>query len=329
MNTRAFGCYNQDDCVRKYSSSGGIYTLIAVQTIRAGGIVYAACWDNQHYVEHRALRTEEEIKQSCGAKYISSRIGDVFQQVFDHLDRKVRVMFVGLPCQCEGLLNYLTQKKADLQLLTVVDMICHGVTGEKTWRMYLKEEESSKRAQLVSINMRDKTNGWTGYGWKLDFSNGISEVRHHDQNIYMRGYKNDLFLRPACYQCPFKGIERKTDLTLGDLWGGDHLAPDLCADNKGTSLVLIHSEKGMSLFEAMKDQLNWQAVDALCAAKLNPSIVEATKMPDKRARFLNELNKKGNFHTTVRKFTRDPIKIRVYHISIGIKMKIKSLFQGK
>lgn len=35
----------------------------------------------------------------------------------------------------------------------------------------------------------------------------------------MKGFISGAFLQPACYNCKFKGVERNSDLTLGDFWG--------------------------------------------------------------------------------------------------------------
>ena len=47
-----YAAKNPDDEIRRLSSSGGIFTLLAKQTIKDGGVVVAACWDNKWKVKH-------------------------------------------------------------------------------------------------------------------------------------------------------------------------------------------------------------------------------------------------------------------------------------
>ena len=53
---------------------------------------------------------------------------------------------------------------------------------------------------------------------------------------------------PACYNCKFRKVHHKTDITLGDFWG---VRKALDAD-KGTSLVIINTKKGLELFNELK-----------------------------------------------------------------------------
>ena len=49
---RAYACYNKDEIIRKGSSSGGVFTLLASLVIEKGGIVYGATFNNENMVEH-------------------------------------------------------------------------------------------------------------------------------------------------------------------------------------------------------------------------------------------------------------------------------------
>ena len=54
----------------------------------------------------------------------------------------------------------------------------------------------------------------------------------------MYGYlTSNLYIRPSCGDCDFKGIPRQSDITLADFWGIESKLDD----DKGTSLVLINN----------------------------------------------------------------------------------------
>ena len=49
----------------------------------------------------------------------------------------------------------------------------------------------------------------------------------YGDNIYMRGFLHDLYLRPSCYACMAKGGRSQSDLTLGNYWSVERTCPDL------------------------------------------------------------------------------------------------------
>ena len=59
---------------------------------------------------------------------------------------------------------------------------------------------------------------------------------------------------PPAMACSFKGIGRQADISLADFWGVQEILPEML-DDKGTSLVLIHSTKGQALFDAVKKNM--------------------------------------------------------------------------
>lgn len=64
-------------------------------------------------------------------------------------------------------------------------------------------------------------------------------------------------LRPCCYECRWKSTVHPGDITIADYWGIEMAAPEF-DDNKGVSLVLINTEKGVDIFEGVKDELKWK-----------------------------------------------------------------------
>jgi len=63
--------------------------------------------------------------------------------------------------------------------------------------------------------------------------------------------------RPSCGKCHFCNTTRPSDITLADFWDRGHHFPDVNQDNKGESLLLINTEKGREIFDAVKDRLDY------------------------------------------------------------------------
>ncbi|MGN0656002.1 MAG: Coenzyme F420 hydrogenase/dehydrogenase, beta subunit C-terminal domain, partial [Ruminiclostridium sp.] len=74
---------------------------------------------------------------------------------------------------------------------------------------------------------------------------------------FRRGYHTNVFCRPSCYDCKFKGFPRIADITIADYWGIEKAAPEF-DDNKGVSLVLINTDRGKELFEKIKSSVVWK-----------------------------------------------------------------------
>ena len=237
--TQAYAAINKDEAVRMRSSSGGMFHALAKWTIEQGGVVFGARFNDQWEVVHDYTETIKGIEPFMRSKYVQSRIGDTFKQAKQFLEQGRQVLFVGTPCQIGGLKTYLHK---DFENLITIDIICHGVPSPKVWREYLKD--STKGDMLLDFNFRDKTKeGWLNYQCKTITTTNIKYERKME-NPYFAGFMNNVYLRCSCYNCKFKQVHRKSDLTLADYWGVNEVCPHLF-DNKGTSLVFFHTEKGL------------------------------------------------------------------------------------
>ncbi|MDE6501596.1 MAG: Coenzyme F420 hydrogenase/dehydrogenase, beta subunit C-terminal domain [Ruminococcus sp.] len=321
MGTVAYACYSKDKNERKLSSSGGIYPLIARYILKQNGIVYSACYDTNLDVRHYAVSNEQELRDSQGSKYVESTLGDTFRQIADTLKHQRKTLFVGTPCQCAGLIQYLTLVSCPMDNLIVMDFVCHGIPSRKAWHSYLDSRKRNGKP-VVKVNMRHKISGWShgNYSWEFEDSLGNRTYTYQRKVSYMKGMIANLYLRPSCYECRFKGTERQTDLTVGDYWGVWNLQPEM-DDNKGTSLILLHTEKGKSLFNEIASSLTYKEAELEGAVKANPCIAVSVKRPQKRDSFFEQLEDGKDFEKIVHHLTKVNIFRRVYR-------KFKKLVKG-
>lgn len=316
---KAYACFCKNTEIRKISSSGGVYFMLAQQVIQSHGIVYAVCYDENFETVHREIKTERELIPSLGSKYIPSHLGDTFEKIRVNLLSGKLVLFVGTPCQCVGLQKYLAKNYNNL---ICVDFVCHGVPSRAAWRKYLSEINADK--SLVTLNMRDKSSGWSKYqySWKFQYKGREAKTISQSKISFMKGFSADIYLRPSCYECRFKGIDRSTDITLGDYWGVWNLQTDM-DDNKGTSLVLIHSDKGRQIFEAIRDNTIWKEAPISEVIRYNPSITESAKLTEKREKFFNALKERKNFDNIINQLLKDTLINKVKRKGKMIINKIK------
>ena len=257
--TRAYAAFANTEMKREDSASGAIFPVLARQIIEDGGIVYGVAYVEENgslLVRHKKAETYEEVKSFLNAKYVQSNMQSVFSEIEGQLKAKRVVLFTGTPCQVSGLKSYLSNKRINTDTLFCIDNICHGVPSPKAWKSYVEYcMKIDGKKELPSMNMRDKTTGWSHYMASVlrTYKDGTTVREKASNNSYMRAFMSGLSLRPSCNACAYKGYERVSDITLGDFWGIWKYHKE-CDDNQGTSAVLIHSEKGMKLWEKIKEQ---------------------------------------------------------------------------
>ena len=273
--------YAKDGALLSRSSSGAIFPVLAAEIIRKGGLVFGAAFDGQFHVIHTVAESVEELSALCSSKYVQSRITpDCYSRVKKALSDGRLVYFSGMPCQVAALKNYLDR---EYETLITQDTACHSVPSPMVWKDYVATLEKQHSGKLTSFSFRNKATGWEGYYIRAKFDNGEEFQQPAADNPYQRGFIKGLYSRSSCFVCKFKGIERCSDITLADYWGVKGIQPD-AYNSQGTSLVLIHSEKGRSLLEGCKDQLQLQPA-AKDAFAFNPAVLAPIQKPTRYDEF--------------------------------------------
>lgn len=72
-----------------------------------------------------------------------------------------------------------------------------------------------------------------------------------------------------------------SDITLGDFWGIWDVAPEM-DDDKGTSLVLLHSERGKIEFDKLSGRIQSKKVTLEQASASNPSLLYSSPAKPER-----------------------------------------------
>lgn len=316
----AYAIINKNEDVRSKSSSGGIFTLLAEEIIKNGGVVFGARFDDNWRVIHDYVEKVEELNIFRGSKYLQSDMGDSYQKVKEFLEQGREVLFTGTPCQIEGLKAFL---RKDYDNLYTQDIICHGVPSPKVHDKYLQYQIKKFNAKKVKkLEHRNKDINWKDYCVKIEFDKG-EYIESHNRDPFMQAFLRDTILRDSCYDCQFKKKNRISDITLADFWGIDKVLPAL-DDNKGTSLVIINSQKGKEILEKIKDKITLQKVDFEEAIKYNQSMFKSVKKDSNREKFFEKLDEM-EFDKLVKKHTYKPsiFKRGIYKIKKIVKKLIK------
>ena len=263
---------NSDEGIRLNSSSGGVFTILAEQIIKEGGVVYGAVFDKDWTVKHDRIDKVEDIDKLRGSKYVQSRMEGIYPNVKKDLNAGLKVLFSGTHCHIAALFSFLGGTH---QNLITVDVICGGVPSPRIWRDYLKEEIKAFKAavgnNLVTsslndmscirdISFRNKSNGWKKFRFVLHFIENPTECNPNillpscDYDIwehtFMLSWLKGYISRPACHACHFRKGRSGADYTIADYWCVEQNYPKF-ADDKGVSMFLIY-DGAMPLYMANK-----------------------------------------------------------------------------
>lgn len=298
---QVFAAWTRDEELRINSTSGGVFSELAMYILENGGHVVGARYKHDHSVEHVCIGDVKDLPLLRQSKYVQSETGCSYREVKDLVETGVPVLFCGTPCHAAGLLNYLGGEHDNL---TVCDFICCGVTSPRVYQMYLADLEKQHGASIETIQFKNKNMGWNQFCTFIRFTNGKTYQKDRYQDPYMYGYlTSNLYHRPSCYACKFKSIPGISDVTLGDFWGIGNTRPHL-DQNKGTSLVLLNTKKGQRLFSLIKDRLVVEECRLDEALGGNPRIYRSVTKPKNRGKFFGRLLSSGSFLGTMQEFRK-------------------------
>lgn len=297
------------------SRSGAAFIALSDWVIEHGGIVYGAGYTDHFRVVHKRAVSKEERNEFKGSKYVQSDLTGVFRQVKADLKAGLLVMFSGTPCQTAGLNSYVGKKLREN--LYLVDIVCHGVPGPFIWRDYLAYLERKHGDKICWVNFRDKQlYGWTAHHESFKFVNGGGGKMTFTYTFYKH-----IMFRHSCGVCPYTNTHRPSDITLADFWGWEKTDPTFNVDDKGVSLVLINTEKGRKLFEAVKDNMN--IIPVKLEDCLQPNLQHPSIIHPKRMDFERDYARKG-FEYVMKKYGDMGWRYRVRRI-LG---KVKRIMKG-
>ncbi len=292
----AYAAQNRQEQIRMSSSSGGVFTLLAELVIAKGGVVFGAALTEQCELRHIAVETLADLEKLRGSKYLQSRMGDAYRQARAFLRQGRPVLFTGTACQIAGLKAFLGR---DYEQLLCQDIVCYGVPSPGVWRRYIDELQAKEGRKLCGVNFRNKSTGWRTYSVTYRFEDGTERTVPSANDPFLRGFLDNLYLRQSCENCRSKNSQ--ADITIGDCWGLERIAPEM-DDERGTSVVLIHTPKGAQAFEAIKDRLTYRQVDYARIIERNRAIYASAQHNKKRNNYFSQQDQP--FEETIDKLTK-------------------------
>lgn len=257
----SYAIWNRNVKDRINSSSGGVFSALADKTLKDGGVVYGAAWDENMQLRHIGIEAKDNLDSLRRSKYVQSNTDGVYKDVRIQLKSEKKVLFCGTPCQIGGLLSFLGYR--NYPNLITVGVVCHGVPSQILFDNYIRGIEEKEHIKIYDCNFRSKEYGWrTGlnllvYGYDTKGKSvKISQIA--TKNVYFHAFLQQYFLRESCYNCPFKKDKNvcSADIMLSDAWSLWMAVPRKEIDfAKGVSAVKVNTDKGRFFLSQCSDAL--------------------------------------------------------------------------
>ena len=280
IKTYAAWTLNDEDRVR--CASGGIATGLYRYILGKGGVIYGCDYDD---TLKPIIRRSEDIKDISlfrTSKYVQSSVEDSYASVKKDLENERSVLYIGSPCQIDGLLHFLGKRKSYNNLYTV-DIICHGVPPYQYLQEYV--QAISKGSKVTKVGFR----GDHDFNFTLYHDDELIYNRTSWDDYYFSAFLEGVIYRDNCYECRYARKERISDITIGDFWGIDKST--LKEQCKGRiSVILANTKKGLSLLDNI-DGLYMEERTLEEAARENKQLNHPMPLHKDRAAFIDNLDK--------------------------------------
>ena len=240
---RYFAVKNTSE-VRQQSSSGGMFTAISDLVLSKGGIIAGAVMGEDFTVNHKFAFDKycrDQMRNTC---YVQSNLGEMLSDIKALLADGKTVLFVGTPCQVEGLKLFIGNKPDNLILC---DLLCHGAPSPGVFSKFI--DFLNTKGKLNSFQFRDKRFGWHGYTVSADIGGELVRNRLWLQS-FNNMFSHSIINRVSCASCSFTNYNRPGDITIGDFWGIERVMPEL-ADKLGVSLVITNTKLGEDVLRSV------------------------------------------------------------------------------
>lgn len=229
-----------DEKIRKRSSSGGAFTVLANYVFANGGVVCGAAFNSDYRsVYHIMISNPDDLDKIRKSKYVFCKPGDIYRQIVNKLEEGVMVLFASTPCQIAALNNVVAKEYDNL---IIVDIFCTGVPSPDIWKKYLDEKADGRTVKGVDFRCKDYD--WACHNIKFEFEDGKNEDSLND--VYSRCFLNGISKCKACVDCQYAVYPRHGDFTIGDFWA---IEKAIDIDTKlGVSCITVNNVKAQMIF---------------------------------------------------------------------------------
>lgn len=285
--------------VRFDSTSGGAFSAMAEAVYKQGGFVGGAIYNEDWSVSQFLSSSKSDLPKLRSSKYLQSCLDGFYAAVKEALQTGKQVLVCGTPCQMAAMYRYLRKPYDNLIL---VDFICRGIASPLYFQKWIDYLERKHNSHVVFYKAKCKEYGWRSLSTRVEYANHDVDIIHGDENPWLKmQYQVPEICRPSCFECPFKGFPRTSDITIGDLWAERGVIPQRLDGDLGTSVVFANSAKGAGFLQNCIKRAEYQSIPYETACQGNYHLENSVKHSGyNRDDFYKDLN--NSFEECVDKY---------------------------
>ncbi len=276
-----YAAWTKIDNDKKSCASGGIATSLYRTIMEDGGAVFGCAFDDELNLNIRMAESENDLELFKGSKYVQSCTDFSYKAVKEQLENDKKVLYVGSPCQIDGLLHYLRKPYDNLY---TVDIICHGVPPIKYLQDYLHGLFPDKKLENIAFR------GERDFELCIDCDNERIYQKHSYLDLYYHGFLKGMMFRDNCFNCSYAKKDRVSDMTIGDFWELDKASLEERYYGN-VSVILTNTSKGEELLNMAKDKIHFEKRTVAEALKGNDQLNHPFERPKDREKFEKNYNK--------------------------------------
>lgn len=239
--------FSRDKEVMSKTASGGFATELSYMIVDKGGIVAGVKYDKNFVKSIYGIATNRlELNAFCSSKYVQSEKREIYQKIKQKLNEGINVLFVGCPCDVAGL--YAVLGKDCIDNLLTCELVCMGVTSYRIGADFKNYVEKKYNDTICGINSRSKGKGWFVPHLAIDFKKRGLKFQALYASYYGRGFQ--IYNRPSCFTCKYRGTTGWADLRIGDFWGIKK--SDEFWNEDGVSCIFVRTPKGQKAIDNLR-----------------------------------------------------------------------------
>lgn len=269
-----FAAWSNDEYDHFESASGGMATAISKRFIQNGGYVAGCSWDNDFRATSVVTNKIEDLEKFRKSKYVHNYFSkETYHEILSLLKFGERVLFIGVPCQCEAIKKFVGIH--NVNLLTI-NLLCRGAASPKLFEDYIAKFKK-KNKNIGDITFRGGEFDCKFCVW--DNQKNLVYKCGQYEDPYFYSFMRHTMYRKSCLTCSYAQDKRPGDLTIADFWGLDNKIIEQHNLKQGVNLVLLHTDKGKELLFMVKDDVTLIERPVQEAIAGNDTLKEPTPKP--------------------------------------------------
>lgn len=241
------------------SASGGVVTTLVMNLLHKK--IYDAAFLVDTYTHDEEIfsakyTADSDFGATPKSRYLTVNHSRAVDYMLRHRDEKI--IFVGTACFMQGLLNIIDRFKLRRENYFLLGLFCDKTMNYGVWN-YFKELCGASEPLRELFFRTKEPNGWPG-----DVGL-VTERRKFFLPRQARMQMKDFFALERCLYCLDK-LNRFADISCGDNYTQIDL-PASMNPSKGTSNVIVRTDRGVEVFAKFADEFYFCEVPAVEIAK--------------------------------------------------------------